>query len=52
MENFLLFLILMLAGGYLFFRIRKNLIEGEPGEHCAYCGKLRLKKRLSEKSDG
>ncbi len=47
MENLILFAILAVTLIYLFVRIRKNLTEGEPGEHCAHCGKLQLKKQLS-----
>jgi hypothetical protein len=46
MENILLSAILLITLLYLFKRIKKNLVDGEPGEHCAHCGKLQLKKQL------
>jgi hypothetical protein len=46
MENIFLFTILIFTLLYLVWRIKKNLIDGEPGEHCAHCGKLQLKKHL------
>ncbi len=49
MENILLISILLITLVYLFIRIKKNLIEGEPGENCAHCGKLQLKKQLARR---
>lgn len=50
MENIILIAILLITLIYLYVRIKKNLTEGEPGENCAHCGKLQLKKHLLRKN--
>ena len=47
MENFILITIFITVVIYLFNKIKKNLVDGEPGENCAHCGKLQLKKHFA-----